>query len=343
MKNTTIAVDLAKFVFQVAVSQHPRRVDKQVRLSRARFLSFFTNIEPATVLLEACGSSHHWGRQLQGLGHTVRLLPPHDVHRYVRRSKTDKADARALLEADRNDEIRPVPVKSIDQQTIASLHRLRFAYLAARTARINTVRGLLREFGIAIPQGARHVLPSVRSLIDDPEAPVPAPLRIPLAVACDEISDFERRVQVLEKQLRTMADHMPLTQRLMAIPGIGLLTGTALVALIGDARRFRSARHFASFLGLTPKEHSSGTRRRLGAISKQGDTYLRMLLTHGARSVLWAAKSKGQPDRLRAWALKVQERRGHNIATIALANKLARIVWVLWAKDLAYQEVFDKA
>lgn len=343
MKNTTIAVDLAKSVFQVAVSQHPGRVDKQVRLSRARFLSFFTDIEPATVLLEACGSSHHWGRELQRLGHTVRLLPPHDVHRYVRRSKTDQADAKALLEADRNEEIRPVPVKSIDQQTIASLHRLRFAYLAARTARINTVRGLLREFGIAIPQGARYVLPSVRVLIDDPQAPVPTPLRIPLAAACDEISDFQRRAQALEKQLQSMASQMPLTERLMAIPGIGLLTATALVALIGDVRRFRSGRHFASFLGLTPKEHSSGSCRRLGAISKQGDIYLRMLLTHGARSVLRAAKSKKKPDRLRAWALKVQERRGHNIATVALANKLARIAWVIWAKDLSYREVLDKA
>ena len=342
MKNTTIAVDLAKSVFQVAVSQRPGRVDKEVRLSRDRFLRFFTGLDPATVLLEACGSAHHWGRELQGLGHTVRLLPPHDVHRYVRRSKTDKADAKALLEADRNEDIRPVPVKSVEQQAIASLHRLRFAYLAARTARINTVRGLLREFGIAIPPGARHVLPSVRAKIDDPTAPVPSPLRIPLAVACDEIDGFERKAQALEKQLQLMANQMPLAERLMAIPGIGLLTATALVALVGDVSRFRSGRHFASFLGLTPKEHSSGSRRRLGAISKQGDIYLRMLLTHGARSVLWSARAKKRPDRLRTWALQVQQRRGHNIATVALANKIARIVWVVWAKDRPYREVFDR-
>jgi transposase len=326
MKNTTIG-----------------RVDKQIRLSRARLLPFFARYQRATVLLEACGSAHHWGRELENLGHTVRLLPPHDVHRYVRRSKTDRTDAKALLEADRNEEIRPVPVKSVDQQAIASLHRLRFAYLAARTARINTVRGLLREFGVVIPQGARHVVPSVRALIDDPEARIPPTLRTPLGVACDEIHDFERRAQVIEKQLQSMAREMPLTERLMTIPGIGLLTATALVALVGDARRFRSGRHFASFLGLTPKEHSSGSRRRLGAISKKGDIYLRMLLTHGARSALWAAKSKERPDQLRAWALKVQERRGHNIATVALANKLARIVWVVWSKEVAYQELFAEA
>jgi len=335
--HTTIAVDLAKNVFQVAVSHRPGRVDKQVRLSRARFLPFFDQHPNATVLLEACGSSHHWGRELVKRGHRVRLLPPHDVHRYVRRNKTDSADAQALLEASRNHDIRPVPVKSVDQQAIASLHRLRSAFLATRTARINTVRGLLREFGIVFPLGTGRVVARVRLLIDDARAPLPEVIREPIRIACDELDDIHRRVRTLESQLKQVAHQMPQARQLLAVPGIGVLTATALVAFVGDMRRFRSGRRFASYLGLTPREHSSGNRRRLGAISKKGDTYLRMLLIHGARSVLWAAKAKDEPDRLRAWALAIERHRGHNIAAVALANKIARIAWVVTAKEKPYQ------
>ena len=170
MEHTTIAVDLAKSVFQVAVSHQPGRVDDERRLSRERFLTFFAQQPPATVLLEACGSAHHWARQLQPFGHTVRLLPAHDVHRYVRRNKTDRTDAKALLEADRNEEIHAVPVKTIEQQAIASLHRLRSTWLATRTARLNTLRGLLREFGVFIPVGAHHVVPHVRELLAESPA-----------------------------------------------------------------------------------------------------------------------------------------------------------------------------
>ena len=173
MQHTTIAVDLAKSVFQVAVSHHTGRVDEEHRLTRARFLRFFAQRPAATVLLQACGLAHHWARTLEQLGHTVQLLPPHETRRYVRRNKTDRADAKALLEAARNEEIHPVPVKSVSQQAVASLHRVRTTWVRTRTARLNTLRGLLREFGVTIPVGARHVVPQVRALVEDAEASVP--------------------------------------------------------------------------------------------------------------------------------------------------------------------------
>jgi len=338
MEHTTIAVDLAKSVFEIAVSHHPGRVAERHRLSRDKFLSFFAERQPATVLLEACGSAHHWGRQIQALGHRVLLLPPHKTRPYVTGNKTDRSDAKGLLEAERNEQIQPVPIKSLDQQALAALHRLRSAWLAARTARINTVRGLLREFGVAIPLGAKRVVPVLQHLLEDADSGLPDSVRPALDEARTEILELERRMATVELQLRALARQMPVVHRLRTIPGVGLITATALVGFVGDVGRFPSARHFASYLGLTPRERSSGLRRRLGAISKRGDAYVRMLLTHGARAVLWKAKSREQPDRLRAWALKVERLRGHNKAAIALANKLARIVWAVWGRDIEFAE-----
>jgi transposase len=334
MESTTIAVDLAKSVFQVAVSHRAGQVSLERRLPRARFLTFFAQQPPATVLLEACGSAHHWARQLQQCGHDVRLLPAHDVHRYVRRDKTDRGDAKALLEAARNDEIRTVPVKTVDQQMIASLHRVRSTWLATRTARLNTVRGLLREFGIVIPVGAQHVVPMIHALVDD--ARVPALLQQVLATTATEIRTLEATIHGIDQQLATLARQAPDAALLQTVPGVGVITATALLAAVGDIHRFPTGRHFASFLGLTAKETSSGERRRLGAISKRGDTYLRMLLIHGGRSVLWSAKGKAAPDGLRAWALRTEQRRGHNVAAVAVANKLARIVWAVWRRQQPY-------
>lgn len=335
--HTTYAVDVAKSVFEIAVSQHPGKVRAFHRLSRERLVSFFGKQAPGTVFLEACGSSHHWARTLQSLGHNVVLLPPHRVKPYVPGNKTDRADAKAILEAARNRDIRPVPVKTIDQQALTALHRLRSAWIADRTARINTVRGLLRELGIFIPVGASRVRPAVAQLLEDPDSPLPHALRPSIAEAADEIAEFEHRIAGTERQLRTIAQSIPDVQLLMTVPGIGLLTATALVAFVGDVHRFPSARHFASYLGLTPKEHSSGLVRRLGAISKRGDTYLRMLLVHGARSVLWSAKRKSQPDHIHTWALEIERLRGHNKAAIALANKLARIIWAVWKRQHPYE------
>ncbi|MGH9797305.1 MAG: IS110 family transposase [Candidatus Polarisedimenticolia bacterium] len=336
MEHTTIAVDLAKSVFEVAVSDQPGRLEERHRLSRAAFLRFFVDRPAATVVLEACGSAHHWGRELQALGHQVVLLPPHTVRPYVPRNKTDRADAKGILEAFRNQDLHPVPVKSVAQQTLTALHRLRSTWIADRTARLNTVRGLLREFGFTIPVGARHVLPHTWPLLNDADSGLPEALRPALVEACAEIHHFEERIDAVERQLMSLANQTPVVTRLLTIPGVGLITATAMVALVGDVQRFPSGRHFASYLGLTPRERSSGLIRRLGAISKRGDLYLRMLLTHGARSILWTAKSRKRTDPPSAWALEVQRRRGHNKAAIALANKLARIVWAVWKHDVDY-------
>jgi transposase len=338
-EHTTIAVDLSKTVFEVAVSQKPGRVAERRRLSRSQLIRFFTHRRSATVLLEACGSSHHWARQIERLGHQVLLLPPQHTRRYVLRDKTDRADATALLEAHRNEQIAPVPVKTLHQQTLTALHRLRSGWLATRTARINAIRGLLREFGLFIPAGPRHVLPGLTKALSDPSCPVPESLQEVLLSAANEIRELESRIRGVECQLKALARDLTAATRLMTVPGIGLLTSTALVGFVGDASRFRSGRRFASYLGLVPRERSSGLQRHLGAITKRGDAYLRTLLIHGARSALLAATRSHQPDRLRRWTLAVQKRRGHNRATVALANKLARVAWAIWTKNTTFTPV----
>jgi transposase len=338
MNSTTIAVDLAKAVFEVAVSERAGQVRERHRFSRERFRRYLAEQPPAAILMEACGSAHYWGRQAEAHGHRVLLLPPHVVRPYVVRNKTDRTDAKGLLEAARNDEARPVPVKSETQQAVTALHRLRSTWLASRTARLNTVRGLLREFGIVIPVGARHVVPVLGGVLEDLDGGLPSLVRSTLAEAGREIREMEARVRSVERQLEAVAAQLPVAGLLRSIPGIGVLTATGLVAAIGDVQRFPSGRHFASYLGLTPRERSTGHRRRLGAISKRGDVYLRMLLIHGARAVLCHAKTKTAPapDRLRTWALELERLRGHNKAAVALANKLARIAWAVWKTGHAY-------
>jgi transposase len=338
MNSTTIAVDVAKAVFEVAVSERPGQVRERHRFSRERFRRYLAEQPPAAILMEACGSAHYWGRQAEAHGHRVLLLPPHVVRPYVVRNKTDRTDAKGLLEAARNDEARPVPVKSETQQAVTALHRLRSTWLASRTARLNTVRGLLREFGIVIPVGARHVVPALGGVLEDPDGGLPSLVRSTLAEAGREIREMEARVRSVERQLEAVAEQLPVVGLLRSIPGIGVLTATGLVAAIGDVQRFPSGRHFASYLGLTPRERSTGHRRRLGAISKRGDVYLRMLLIHGARAVLCHAKAKTAPapDRLRTWAVELERLRGHNKAAVALANKLARIAWAVWKTGHAY-------
>lgn len=335
MNTTHVAVDLAKSVFQVAVSHAPGRVHTQHRLSRAGFRRFFAAHEPVQVWMEACGSAHHWGRELEGLGHRVSLLPPMDVSRYRDGNKTDRADTKALLEAARNQAIDPVPVKSEEQQAVTALHRLRSGYLATRTARINAVRGHLREFGLLIPLGARHVVPRARAALE--EGVVPDFLRHALLDALEEIEELREKAESIRRELARLAEHMPATTNLMTVPGIGVLTATALVAFVGDPHRFRSGRRFAAYLGLTPSEHSSGRSRRLGRITKHGNSYLRMLLIHGARSALRAGQINKEPDDLRCWALELKKRKGYNLAAVALANKLARICWCVWRDDRPFE------
>ncbi|MCI0659150.1 MAG: IS110 family transposase, partial [Acidobacteria bacterium] len=241
------------------------------------------------------------------------------------------------LEAFRNEKISSVPVKSLSQQAIASLHRIRSGWIATRTARLNTIRALLRELGIAIPLGAGRVLPCLSQGLSDPEGSIPESLHPMLLTLASEIRGLEQNIRQVERQLKTVAQSLPAASSLQSVPGIGLLTSTALIASVGDASRFHSGRKLASSLGLVPREHSSGSSRHLGAITKRGSSYLRTLLTHGARAVLWAAKHEKNPDALKLWALSVEKRRGHNKAAIALANKLARIAWAVWTRNTLYQ------
>jgi transposase len=336
MNATTIAIDLAKTNFQVAVASRDGLAHH--RLNRAAFEGFFANQAPGPVLMEACGTAHHWGRWLRARGFDPVLLPAQCVKPYVHRSKTDHIDAVALLEAARAPHIVPVPIKSPDQQALQLMHRVRATWMRDRTARLNTLRGALREFGICVPLGATRVLPAVHAALEDAENDLPLFFRPLLATLCDEIRDLEARRKALDRELARLSRTDDVVQRLRTVPGFGLITATAFVASVPDICAFPTGRHFASWLGLTPREFSSGSRRFLGRISKQGDRYLRMLLTHGARSVLCHAKRAGRETPLGAWALAIEARQGHNKATIALANKLARIAWCVWRNERDYRD-----
>lgn len=337
MDATTVAVDTAKLVFEVAESQGVGR--KRLRLSRPKFQDYVVKRERARFVMEACGGAHHWGRVMQRSGHEVRLLPVPYLSRYRLRNKTDRNDCEAMLEADRNPKILSVPVKSEQAQAIQGLHRLRSTWMASRTARINTLRGLLREFGVILPVGAAAALKGMGHAIGN-EA-VPPVLQTGLYEMLGEIRQLEQRLVDVERQLGAISRENENIERLRQISGIGLLTATALYASVGDAKQFKSGRHLAAWLGLTPREHSSGEVRRLGGISKRGDRYVRMLLTHGARSILLHAgrmQRTGQElNYLQRWALELKARSNHNKATCALANKLARIAWATWR----YERDFD--
>jgi transposase len=336
MKTTTIAIDLAKSVFEIGISRRPGHVERTHRLSRKELTRFMAAQAPAAVVMEACGSSHYWGRTFESQGHEVKLLPPHAVRPYVHRSKTDRADVKGMLEAARNTDIRPVPVKSENQQQLTSLHRVRSAWLQTRTRRTNCARGLLAELGLVFAPG-QGFLGRLRGTVEDADAPLPSALRATLYELVLEIEELERRIEQVSQQLQSLATQTPVVERLQTIPGIGPISSTALVGFVGEASRFASGRQFACYLGLTPREHSSGGRRSLGRISKQGDPYLRRLLIQGAHAVLIWASLRPHPDPFRRWALGVVERRGRKKAVVAVANKLARLVWAVWTKGVPYK------
>jgi transposase len=338
-----VGVDLAKSVFQLCVADGAWHPLESQRLSRSQFERWFANRPVSRVVMEACGSAHYWAHWLTGLGIEVVLLPARYVRAYVKRNKTDAADAAALLEAARCADLHPVRIKSVEQQALQALHRTRSLWQADRTRRINTLRGYCREFGIAIAQGARLGLEQIARVLAEPRSGIPELLRPTMVLLIEEVRLLEARVGALERELAGLARRSPACTTLLSIPGVGLLTATAMVAATsGDVTHFDDARHFASWFGLTPKESSSGSRRKLGRISRQGDMYLRMLLTHGARSVLRAAsaaRTAGKPvEGLRAWALAVQARTNHNKATCALANKLARICYACLRDHAPYGE-----
>lgn len=342
MEATTVGVDLAKDVFQVALADRAGRIVGHRRLTRRQFERFFDGLAPGTaVVMESCGTAHYWGRRGQAVGLQVRLIPVQYVRPYVRRNKTDRRDAEAILEADRCGEIRPVPVKTVEQQAVLALHRIRTQWQRARVARINTMRALLREHGHAIPVGARTVLGRITAILEDAEVEVPGLLRQALALVVEEVRALERQLADIDRQLAHLAATHPVAIRLQTVPGIGVLTATALVGAVGHIHAFGRGRDFASWLGLTPREASSGGRRYLGRISKRGDVHLRCLLTHGARAVLRAALQAAQRDpaqltRLQQWAVTIAAHRGRAKATMAVANKLARIVWAVWCRDATY-------
>lgn len=332
---TTIAIDLAKDVFQLALADVSFGIVRSLRLKRSDFLAFWSNHPIVHVVMEACGSAHHFGRWLSAMGHRVTLLPAQYVKPYVRRNKTDAADCAALLEALRASDIKPVPIKTEHQQVIQLMHRSRQQWQHDRTARINLARGMLREFGVAVPEGAARGLEVMHAMLGH-EALDPR-LRDLLASLLVEISALEKSVVKIDRALAATATNDPVIARLESLPGIGWVTATALRASVGDIHRFKTSRTLSSWIGFTPKESSSGSTRKLGRMSKRGDVYVRTLLIQGARSVLAAAKRKqqaGKPlDALRQWAITLAERRGFNKAAVGLANKIARIVWATWKHD----------
>ena len=339
MKSKIIAVDLAKDVFEVAVANSQYRILERRRLSRKEFHAFIVTQPAALVVMESCGSAHYWARQAEAVGHHADIIPAHYVKPYRRRGKTDRIDTEALLEAHRCEGIKPVPVRSVEQQQIQQLHRIREQWKRTRTQRINGLRGFLRELGFAIPEGAITAQKRARQILEDDA--IPAPLKIVFGRLLDEITTLEADLCSIERQLKTLIKDNLDVRRLQSVTGVGLLTSTAMLASVGSPHRFPDGRHFASWLGLTPSVHSSANQRHLGRISKQGDCYLRMLLTHGARSVLARAKQLQRAGkrltRLQQWACTLEARVGHNKATCALANKIARICWAVWK----HQREFD--
>ena len=333
MKLTTVGIDLAKNVFQVhGIDEHGKAVLKK-RLRRDQMATFFVNRPPCLVGMEACGGAHHWARKLQAMGHTVRLMAPQFVKPYVKTNKNDAADAEAICEAVARPNMRFVPIKNIEQQSVLSLHRVRQGFVKARTAQANQIRGLLAEFGLIIPQGIGHIATRVPELIEDASNELPGAFRILVQRLLDNLKEQDRQVDELEAQIQAWHRSSEFSCKLARVPGIGPITASALVASIGDAKNFESGRQLAAWLGLVPKQHSSGGKSNLLSISKRGDTYLRTLLIHGARSVVYRAGQKADSC---SWVNSVVQRRNKNVAAVALANKNARIVWAVMTRGVVF-------
>lgn len=335
MKMTTIGLDLAKNVFQVhGVDQRGQPVLKK-QLKRAQVLPFFANLEPCLIGMEACASAHDWARKLSELGHTPRLMAPQFVKPYVKTNKHDAADAEAICEAVTRPSMRFVPVKTIEQQAILALHRARQGFVKARTAQANQIRGLLTEFGITIPQGIHAIAPRVPEILEDGENGLPDLMRQLIQSLTAHFEELGRQVAKCDARIQAWHRAQEASRRLAEIPGIGPITATALVASIGDATSFANGRQLAAWLGLVPRQASSGGKLTLLGISKRGDTYLRTLLIHGARAVIRLAERK--TDHAKDWIPQLLSRRHKNVAAVALANKNARIVWALLKHDRRFE------
>ena len=334
MKITTIGIDLAKNVFQVhGVDAHGKAVLKK-SLKRAQMAAFFANLSPCLVGMEACAGAHHWARKLQSFGHTVGLMAPQFVKPYVKSNKNDAADAQAICEAVTRPSMRFVAIKSVEQQAVLALHRVRQGLVKSRTAQANQIRGLLGEYGLILPQGIAHIAKRVPALIEDATNDLPGSFRMLVARLLDQLKALEQQVVQLEAQIKAWHRDSDASRRLEQVPGIGPLTASALVASIGEARSFDNGRQVAAWLGLVPRQHSSGGKPTLLGISKRGDSYLRTVLIHGARAVILAARRK--PDQ-GGWLRDLLRRRNPNVAAVALANKNARIAWALLAHERSYR------
>lgn len=327
MKSNLISIDLAKNVFQVCVFDDNQQIIMNKKVSRAKLLDTLRQFETTDVVMEACYSSHPWGRAIQSLGHRVRLIPPYQVKPFVVGNKNDSNDAIAIGEASRRPKASFVPVKTLEQQDIQSLQRIRERQMKHRTAITNQLRGLLAEYGIVIPVGRHKLRAQIPQILEDAEQPLTAVARQFVAQLNEELIVLEARIGVMEAELRELTKTHEDYQRLQTIPGVGPMVASAVIAAVGDPDYFKNGRQMAAWIGLTPKQHASGDKSRMLGISKRGDRYLRKLLIHGARTVLnWCAN---KTDKLSLW-LQALSRRAHPCqVVVALANKLARIIWAV--------------
>lgn len=340
MNLTTIGIDLAKNVFQVHGADEKGKAVLKKQLKRAQMLPFFANLTSCRIGLEACGSAHHWARKLQALGHTVQLIAPQYVKPFVKRNKNDAADAEAICEAMTRPNMPTVPIKNASQQAILSVHRARQGFVKARTAQANQIRGLLAEYGIVIAKGISHITKRAPEILEDGENDLPGSFRLLIERLVDHLKELDRQVGELEAQIQRWHRDNSASQKLAKIPGIGPMTASATVASVGDARNFKNGRQLAAWLGIVPRQHSTGGKSTLQGISKRGDTYLRTLLIHGARAVIRVAERKPNAD---PWLKSLLARRHKNVAAVALANKNVRTIWALLAHDRDYETGYARA
>ena len=332
---TTIGLDLAKMIFQVHGADEDGRPVVRKKLRRGQMLGFFASLSPCLIGMEACGSAHYWARELQGLGHEVRLIPPQYVKPFVKTNKNDACDAEAICEALARPTMRFAPIKSAEQQSVLMLHRARELLVRQKTMLINALRGHCSEFGIVVAQGASRVEELITIIEDCQDDRLPTLACEALGALVAQLRMVQAQIADLERKLKVWHRASEASRRLETIPGIGVITATALVATIGDASQFRSGRQLAAWLGLVPRQHSSGGKEKLGRISKRGDGYLRKLLVHGARTVLlWSRRKK---ENRSAWQEALLARRPTNVVLVAMANKTARVVWVLLSRGETFR------
>lgn len=335
MNVTTIGIDLAKNSFSLHGVDARGKPVLHKNLNRAALLSWVAQQPPSLIGLEACSGAHHWGRALEKLGHRVGIMAPRFVAPYRKGGKNDGNDAEAICEAVAHPGMRFVPIKSAEQQSVLCLHRIRQGLIKERTAAINQLRGLLAEFGLVMPKGRYGAQRHLPRILEDAENGLPMLARRLLHDVSLRLSTLNEQLLAYDRELEQLARGSETARRLMTIPGIGAVTASAMLASVGDPRQFQSARAFAAWLGLVPRQYTTGGKIRLGRITKRGDVYLRTLLIHGTRAVL--AKVKDKPDRLSAWSRALIERRGYKRAAVALAAKNARILWALMRRGTTYQ------